>query len=110
MTRLAVPDPQLIPVGQSRIIDHPEGNKPYVSVIITQTSKGPRAYWNVCQHVPVPLDSGLGHLPPGDALVCLTHGAQYRASDGECIAGPCSGRTLESVELEHDGQGWWAVV
>lgn len=110
MARLHIDNVDTLGVGASRIIAHPQGTKPYVSLILVRSHEGLRAFWNVCQHLPVPLDSGTGGLPPGEDLVCLTHGARFRATDGLCLAGPCSGGRLEEVELHEDHEGLWALV
>ncbi|MDE2227453.1 MAG: Rieske (2Fe-2S) protein [Alphaproteobacteria bacterium] len=55
-----------------------------------------RAYRNACPHQGTPLeivpdqffDSARRHL------LCRTHGARFRPSDGACVAGPCLGRNL----------------
>ena len=65
------------------------------------TEAGVRAYWNVCAHVPVPLDGGLGSLPmAGLHVVCTTHGATYRPNDGFCEEGPCQGESLIALDVE----------
>jgi nitrite reductase/ring-hydroxylating ferredoxin subunit len=88
--------------GSTEIIAVPGGRPPRRSVILAMTADGPRAYWNVCRHLPVPLDSGTGRLPEGLGLVCLTHGAVFRPDDGVCVLGPCVGAALEAIPLEHD--------
>lgn len=38
-------------------------------------------------------------------IQCSTHGALFKPSDGECIAGPCQGDALTQLDLrERDGQ------
>ncbi len=70
----------------------------------------PRVFWNVCQHLPIPLDAGAGSLPPGPLLICTTHGAAYRKDDGYCERGPCKGTTLESVAVEERDGKFYALV
>ena len=57
------------------------------------------AYLNQCAHVPVELDwqPGIFFDDEGQFLVCATHGAAYRPSDGRCMGGPCRGRGLTPV-------------
>lgn len=59
------------------------------------------AYKNRCPH-----NSGTLETVPDrflDAnrayLVCSTHGARFRVSDGYCISGPCRGEGLISVAI-----------
>jgi len=54
--------------------------------------------------------AGSGDLIGGEELVCLTHGARYRASDGHCIGGPCEGLDLESVEFVVEDGRIFALV
>ncbi|NDB19122.1 MAG: Rieske (2Fe-2S) protein [Actinobacteria bacterium] len=57
------------------------------------------AYLNQCAHVPVELDwqPGVFFDDEGKFLVCATHGAAYRPTDGRCVGGPCRGRGLTPV-------------
>jgi len=61
-----------------------------------------RAYKNECRHLPMKLDD----REPRDFwdssrthLVCNSHGARYRPSDGLCVAGPCEGSHLRSLPI-----------
>ncbi len=70
------------------------------------------AYLNQCRHIPVELDWEPGRFfdSSGLYLVCATHGATYRANDGVCIEGPCTGRRLQALEaVEFDGAVWVAM-
>lgn len=91
--------------GEVRIVPVPQGTPPKKSLLLVRSSDGLRCYWNVCMHLPVPLDGGMGELPNHERLVCLTHGAEYEPEDGACVAGPCEGAQLEAVAIEVvDGQ------
>jgi nitrite reductase/ring-hydroxylating ferredoxin subunit len=71
-----------------------------------------RAYLNQCAHIPVELDWQPGNFfdAEGQYLICATHGATYRPSDGFCVAGPCRGSSLVALDcLERDGQVWVAL-
>ena len=83
--------------GHVRVVRIPGRPPPRMSVIVTRSGDAWRAYWNVCQHLPIPLDAGLGRLD--DGLVCVSHGARYRAEDGLCIEGPCRGAFLEAIDV-----------
>jgi nitrite reductase/ring-hydroxylating ferredoxin subunit len=72
------------------------------------------AYANRCQHNPVPLDtadavrlaSGVRGAPMADDgahLVCHSHGALYRPTDGLCVLGPCYGQRLFPLAVEDTG-------
>jgi nitrite reductase/ring-hydroxylating ferredoxin subunit len=72
------------------------------------------AWANLCQHNPAPLDlpdpplltpEGVRRAPMADDghhLVCHSHGAMYRPSDGLCVLGPCYGQRLFAVEVEEE--------
>ena len=56
-------------------------------------------YVNSCPHIGIPLE-----FMPDDFLdqekryiLCANHGALFEIETGECVAGPCSGQSLEAV-------------
>lgn len=56
-----------------------------------------RGYVDCCPHAGMPL-ALLPHrylTAEGDFILCASHGALFRPSDGVCIGGPCAGRALE---------------
>jgi nitrite reductase/ring-hydroxylating ferredoxin subunit len=59
-------------------------------------------YVNACPHIGTPLewtqDRFLSH--DGNLIVCATHGAEFRITDGECLRGPCFGERLEAVMIQ----------
>lgn len=73
------------------------------------------AFANLCQHNPVPLDlpddpapaeNGVRLAPMADDgahLMCHSHGALYRPSDGQCVLGPCYGQRLFALAIEDAG-------
>lgn len=75
---------------------------PVREVLLLRDEQGAvRAYENLCQHIPIPLDAGgRTFLDATGNLVCATHGATYRRSDGLCIGGPCRGRSLRALRVE----------
>jgi nitrite reductase/ring-hydroxylating ferredoxin subunit len=69
------------------------------------------AYANVCRHNPVELDlfedrTAAVRLAPiaedGVSLTCMSHGAIFRVSDGECTLGPCYGQALFRFDVDDD--------
>jgi nitrite reductase/ring-hydroxylating ferredoxin subunit len=99
-----------LPSDGARIVPVPHGAPPRLSLLVVRAGAEVRAFWNVCRHLPVPLDSGAGALPPDPDLICLTHGARYRRTDGLCVAGPCKGARLEGVEVEEVEGEWFVEV
>lgn len=98
--------------GVPRLVPLPEHPPPKRSVIVIrlESTREVRVYWNVCQHLPIPLDAGAMTLPAGEELVCITHGAAYQASDGVCVRGPCEGTRLEEVPVKIDDGKVWALL
>jgi nitrite reductase/ring-hydroxylating ferredoxin subunit len=56
-------------------------------------------YVNSCPHLGVPLDWLPGQFltTDGTRIMCATHGAEFRISDGHCVKGPCRGEALTKV-------------
>jgi nitrite reductase/ring-hydroxylating ferredoxin subunit len=63
-----------------------------------------RGFLNRCAHVPVQLDWAEGEFfdMTGLYLMCSTHGAMYEPESGRCVAGPCKGGRLVSLQVEED--------
>lgn len=59
------------------------------------------AYRNSCPHLGVELNWLEDQfLDRDDALIqCATHGALFIIENGECIAGPCLGASLQAIEV-----------
>lgn len=56
-------------------------------------------YWNRCPHLGTPLEWLEDKFLDNDnALIqCSTHGALFVIDTGECIHGPCHGRSLQAI-------------
>ena len=68
-----------------------------------------RAWVNVCPHAGRQLDWAPGQfLKSKDGLlVCAAHGASFELQNGSCVAGPCRGESLRSVDVVvRDGAVW----
>ena len=67
-------------------------------------------YRNQCPHRRVPLNWQADQfLDDSHSLIrCAQHGALFSIEDGQCVAGPCEGKELESVPCREDAQGIWA--
>lgn len=78
------------------------------AIVLLDDEGTPRAYLNRCQHLPIPIDGGSKDFFDRDRLHlrCITHGALYRLSDGFCVAGPCTGRSLLALPVSIDSDGW----
>ena len=59
------------------------------------------AYRNICPHTGAPLD-WVEHqfLDLDGALIqCAVHDARFMIEDGQCIAGPCVGESLQKLDI-----------
>jgi nitrite reductase/ring-hydroxylating ferredoxin subunit len=65
------------------------------------------AYVNSCPHIGLPLDPVPDRFldAKGMHILCSAHGARFRVEDGECVAGPCYGETLEAIAARIDDEG-----
>ena len=77
------------------------------SALIGRSDGAIVAYANVCRHLAVPLDYGDGDVTDedGEDLRCRHHGAVFAAASGQCVVGPCQGRSLWRFTVEVDGAG-----
>lgn len=56
-------------------------------------------YRNACPHLGIPLE-WVEHQfldSSGTMIQCTNHGAQFVIQSGQCVAGPCLGRSLEPI-------------
>ena len=69
---------------------------------LVKTSQGVRAYVNYCPHAGHPLNFRPDKFltPDGHLILCCSHGALFTKDGGECIAGPCVGKSLTSIPVE----------
>ena len=62
-------------------------------------------YEDRCPHAGMPL-ALIPHrylTRAGDLILCVSHGALFRPTDGMCIGGPCAGRALDPWPVRLDG-------
>jgi nitrite reductase/ring-hydroxylating ferredoxin subunit len=69
---------------------------------VVRTGDAVWGYVNRCPHAGHPLNLGPNRfLTPGrEAILCSSHGALFDRQSGFCIAGPCSGQSLQGVPLK----------
>lgn len=69
-------------------------------------------YINRCPHRGIPLEwQPDKFLDESASLIqCATHGALFLIESGECIAGPCSGKSLQALRGSEDEQGLWVEL
>ena len=69
---------------------------------VVRTDDNVWGYVNRCPHAGHPLNIvPHGFLTAGrEAILCSSHGALFDRQSGFCMAGPCSGQSLQSVALK----------
>jgi len=70
------------------------------------------AYWNLCPH----RNSPLNWVPnqfldvENQLIQCALHGALFEIDSGFCIAGPCTGDSLQPVELRYEDHSYFVAA
>jgi nitrite reductase/ring-hydroxylating ferredoxin subunit len=93
-------------VGESFVFELPKGLISKGSQgFIHRHENGFSAFVNNCPHVNLPLDFDDGRFYFDDVpgLLCRVHGAVFNEKSGECVDGPCRGKSLLSLKLEEVG-------
>jgi len=69
------------------------------------------AYNNACPHLGIPLEMEANKFLDEDNeyIECSMHGALFIANTGECIAGPCHGKFLDSLEVREENDGIYLI-
>jgi len=71
------------------------------------------AYENNCPHTGAPLNWTPDQFLTKEGLYiqCSIHGAMFKIQDGECFAGPCSGKFLKKLHvIERLGLAYIALI
>ena len=74
-------------------------------IVVVRTVHGVAAYANRCPHMYSTLETFADRFLDEDRqhLVCSTHGARFRTTDGYCVAGPCRGHSLGRIGILIEG-------
>ncbi len=69
--------------------------------IVVRQGETAYVYVNSCPHIGSPLDFTPGRFltPDKDFILCSTHGALFRITDGHCVSGPCADQNLTAVSF-----------
>ena len=72
---------------------------------VIRTGDEVRGYFNTCPHQGTPLDWKPDTFLSYDKslIQCSTHWARFRIDDGECVAGPCLGKSLAAIAVRNCG-------
>ena len=80
---------------------------------VIRTGDRVRGYLNTCPHQGTPLDWKPDTFLTYDKslIQCSTHWAKFSIEDGQCVAGPCLGKSLGSIAVRIVGvnvvaEGW----
>lgn len=76
--------------------------KDLLQIFLTSWQGQVYAYLNQCPHAFTPLNWQPDRFFNIDktALLCATHGAEFRVDDGVCTIGPCRGKSLIPVAID----------
>lgn len=79
------------------------------SLFVVRKNQQVFAYLNRCPHLGIELNwQEDGFLTYEKELIqCSTHGALFTIDKGHCVAGPCSGQQLTSLEVHIDQGVVW---
>lgn len=93
-----------VPEGQSRGLELAG-----VQLLAVRRAGQVFIYENRCPHRGVALEWLPDQFLDSSAslIQCATHGALFLIEDGECVAGPCEGKSLTSIPCREDEQGIW---
>lgn len=85
---------------QLMIVDEDGRQKPF-PIIVVRWGRQVFGYVNKCPHDGVNLDWERNQFldPNGLRLMCGKHGALFELGTGNCVDGPCKGRSLTPVAL-----------
>lgn len=83
-----------IPAGTSK-----QFNVAEQSIFVVHYSGGFFAYLNRCPHLGIELQWQPDQFldATSDMIQCATHGALFLIEDGQCLAGPCTGKSLTAI-------------
>lgn len=78
-----------------------------IDIMVVRSGDEVHGYINSCPHTGVCLDWQPGQFLNSDntLIICAMHGAEFRLQDGYCVAGPCAGDRLASVNIARDDAG-----
>lgn len=77
-----------------------EASEKKIGIMVIRRGDEVFTYLNSCPHIGTPLDFKPGQFLDlaREHILCSTHGALFRIEDGQCISGPCAGKSLSKIE------------
>lgn len=75
-------------------------------VFVVRAGRRLHGYVNSCPHTGAPLEIVPDRFlnADGSHIICSTHGALFRITDGHCVAGPCAGDCLSPAPVAIDAE------
>lgn len=73
-----------------------------LDLIVVQAKGTRHVYINCCPHEHIPLETFPNHFLTADKtqLLCSGHGARFALHSGQCMSGPCLGKSLTRLATE----------
>jgi len=70
------------------------------------------AYWNICPHMGIPLNWVPNQFLDSEhkLIQCSSHGALFEIETGRCVAGPCSGDSLQPANLRCENSHYYLTA
>lgn len=99
MTRVLCHVADLEATGAKEIIFDDEGAR--TSVFVVKHGGRVLGYVNSCPHARLPLNFRDDHFfdTTGLYLLCANHSAYFDIASGQCVRGPCKGKTLTAFPV-----------
>ena len=100
-----------LPEGGVREVLFGEGKDAF-PIILLREQQEVIAYLNRCPHYSIPLNTEPGKffILPDRQIMCATHCALFRISDGHCIDGPVKGDHLTEIAIDIDAAGELSIA
>ena len=102
MTKIAELDELAQAEALARTVRRDDGVE--VDVLLARAGDRVGCYENTCPHMGIGLDGGTGRVRrKRDHVFCAAHFAAFDLATGECVWGPCQGRSLVPVPVAVEG-------
>jgi nitrite reductase/ring-hydroxylating ferredoxin subunit len=103
MTRILCRLADLEATGAKEIIRDLDGER--LSVFVVRHGGQVLGYVNSCPHARLPLNWREDHFfdVTGQYLLCANHSAYFDIATGQCVRGPCKGKSLTAYAVDIDG-------
>ena len=82
------------------------------SIMLRKQDNGYIAYKNLCPHQGRRMDYATNQflISESGTIICPAHGAEFEASTGLCINGPCLGQSLQPVHIQQNEENIFTII